>query len=217
MVNTNLELSINTLKQYAVNMIEKCDEAIASSIDCMVRKDLEGSKKVIERDDEIDLLREYIRDRGIELLALKQPMAKDLRYIYALSSIAIELERIGDYCVNIAEETLHIGEQPYIKSLIDIPKMAEECRFMLSQAKIALETADEKLAYNAALRDEIVDNLYDQVHVDCLEIMNKKPGTINQGVRLLFVGRYLERIGDHVTNICEKTIYAINGQMMEIG
>ncbi|MGL5312357.1 MAG: phosphate signaling complex protein PhoU [Peptostreptococcaceae bacterium] len=217
MVNTNLELNINTLKQYTVNMIEKCDEAIVSSIDCMVRKDLEGSKKVIERDDEIDILREYIRDRSIELLALKQPMAKDLRYIYALGNIAIELERIGDYCVNIAEETLKIGEQPYIKSLIDIPKMAEECRSMLADAKTALETADEKLAYNSALRDEIVDNLYDQIHIDCLEIMNKKPETITQGVRLLFVGRYLERVGDHITNICEKTIYAINGQMMEIG
>lgn len=217
MVNTNLELNINTLKQYTLNMIEKCDEAIASSIDCMVRKDLEGSKNVIERDDEIDMLREYIRDRSIELLALKQPMARDLRYIYALGNIAIELERIGDYCVNIAQETLKIGEQPYIKSLIDIPKMAEECRSMLADAKKALEDADENLAYNAALRDEIVDKLYDQIHIDCLEIMNKKPDTVNQGVRLLFVGRYLERVGDHITNICEKTIYAINGQMMEIG
>lgn len=217
MVNTNLELNINTLKQYTLNMIEKCDEAICSSIDCMVRKDLEGSKKVIERDDEIDMLREYIRDRSIELLALKQPMARDLRYIYALGNIAIELERIGDYCVNIAEETLKIGEQQYIKSLIDIPKMSQECRIMLSDAKKALEEADENLAYNAALRDEIVDKLYDQIHDDCLEIMNKKTDTVNQGVRLLFVGRYLERVGDHITNICEKTIYAINGQMMEIG
>lgn len=217
MVNTNLELNINTLKQYTIKMIEKCDDAIVSSIDCMVRKDLECSKQVIERDDEIDMLREYIRDRSIELLALKQPMAKDLRYIYALGNIAIELERIGDYCVNIAEETLKIGEQPYIKSLVDIPKMGEECRKMLADAKTALEIEDEKLAYNSALRDENVDNLYNKVHIDCLEIMNKNPEIINQGVRLLFVGRYLERVGDHITNVCEKIIYAINGQMMEIG
>ncbi|MGL5316681.1 MAG: phosphate signaling complex protein PhoU [Peptostreptococcaceae bacterium] len=217
MVNTNLELNINTLKQYTINMREKCEEALNSSIDCMVRKDLEGSKAVIEKDDEIDLLREYIRDRSIELLALKQPMARDLRYVYALGGIAIELERIGDYAVNICQETLKIGEQPYIKSLIDIPKMAEECSAMLSQVKVALEKADEKLAYDTALRDDVVDKLYEQIHVDCLEIMNNKPGTINQGVRLLFVGRYLERIGDHITNICEKVIYAINGEMMELG
>ena len=217
MVNTNLELNINTLKKYTINMIDKCDEALNASIDCMVRKDLEGAKLVIEKDDEIDLLREYIRDRSIELLALKQPMARDLRYVYALGSIAIELERIGDYAVNICQETLKIGEQPYIKSLIDIPKMAKECSEMLNQAKKALQEADEKLAYDAALRDEVVDKLYEQIHVDCLEIMNKTEGTVNQGVRLLFVGRYLERVGDHITNICEKVIYAINGEMMEIG
>ncbi|MGL6108164.1 phosphate signaling complex protein PhoU [Romboutsia sp.] len=217
MVNTNLELNINTLKQYTISMIEKCEEALTSSVDCMVRKDLEGAKKVIERDDEIDLLREYIRDRSIELLALRQPMARDLRYTYALGGIAIELERIGDYAANISQETLRIGEQPYIKSLIDIPKMAKECSEMLLQVKIALENADEKLAYNIALRDDVVDKLYLQIHEDCLNIMNAKPETVNQGVRLLFVGRYLERIGDHITNICEKIIYAINGEMMEIG
>ncbi|MGL5345971.1 MAG: phosphate signaling complex protein PhoU [Peptostreptococcaceae bacterium] len=217
MVNTNLELNINTLKKYTINMIDKCDEALNASIDCMVRKDLEGAKLVIEKDDEIDLLREYIRDRSIELLALKQPMARDLRYVYALGNIAIELERIGDYAVNICQETLKIGEQPYIKSLIDIPKMAKECSEMLNEVKRALEEADEKLAYDTALRDEVVDKLYEQIHVDCLEIMNSKAGTVNQGVRLLFVGRYLERVGDHITNICEKVIYAINGEMMEIG
>lgn len=217
MVNTNLELNIKTLKKYTLNMIDKCDEALNASIDCMVRKDLEGAKLVIEKDDEIDLLREYIRDRTIELLALKQPMARDLRYVYALGNIAIELERIGDYSVNICQETLKIGEEVYIKSLIDIPKMANECSEMLLQAKKALEEVDEKLAYDTALRDEVVDKLYEQIHVDCLEIMNSKPGTVNQGVRLLFVGRYLERVGDHITNICEKIIYAINGEMMEIG
>ncbi|MCR8746159.1 phosphate signaling complex protein PhoU [Romboutsia lituseburensis] len=217
MVNTSLELSINTLKQYTLTMIERCENAVDKAVDCMVRKDLEGSKKVIEEDDEIDTLREYIRDRSIELIALKQPMAKDLRYVYALGNIAIELERIGDYAVNIALETLKIGEEPYIKALIDIPKMAKECKDMLSQVKLALENEDEELCYKIAAQDDRIDDLYVQIHVDCLEIMNQNPATVNQGVRLLFVGRYLERIGDHITNVCEKLIYAIKGDMVEIG
>ncbi|MEG0356078.1 MAG: PhoU domain-containing protein, partial [Lachnospiraceae bacterium] len=97
MVNTSLELNINTLKNYTITMMEKCEEAVGKSVEAMVKRDLDLAKQVIEEDDEIDMLREYIRDRSIELMALRQPMARDLRYIYALGSIAIELERIGDY------------------------------------------------------------------------------------------------------------------------
>lgn len=217
MNSTSLELSINTLKQYTLTMINKCEEALEKSVECMVKKDLEGAKQVIKNDDEIDKLREYIRDRSVELMALKQPMAKDLRYVYALGTIAIELERIGDYAVNIAVEALKIEEKEYIKELIDIPKMSDECLRMLKNTAIALENLDENLCYETAKKDEIVDKLYDQIHIDCLQIMNEDSSTIDQGVKLLFVGRYLERIGDHITNVCEKIIYIINGDRVEIG
>lgn len=217
MLNTNLGLSIDTLKQYTINMIDQCDRILDLSVKCMLNQDIEGCKKVIKQDDKIDELREYIRDRSIELLALKQPMAKDLRYIYALGSIAIELERIGDYAVNIAEESIKIGRDKYIKDLVDIPKMYEECKKMILGVKESLENEDEDLAREIALNDDIVDSLYDRVQEDCLKIMNDNPQTINQGVNLLFIGRYLERIGDHTTNICEKIIFAIKGEMIEIG
>lgn len=217
MLNTNLGLSIDTLKQYTINMIDQCDRILDLSVKCMLNQDIEGCKKVIKQDDKIDELREYIRDRSIELLVLKQPMAKDLRYIYALGSIAIELERIGDYAVNIAEESIKIGQDKYIKDLIDIPKMYEECKKMILGVKESLENEDEDLAREIALNDDIVDSLYDRVQEDCLKIMNDNPQTINQGVNLLFIGRHLERIGDHTTNICEKIIFAIKGEMIEIG
>lgn len=217
MLNTNLGLSIDTLKQYTINMIDQCDRILDLSVKCMLNQDIEGCKKVIKQDDKIDELREYIRDRSIELLALKQPMAKDLRYIYALGSIAIELERIGDYAVNIAEESIKIGRDKYIKDLVDIPKMYEECKKMILGVKESLENEDEDLAREIALNDDIVDSLYDRVQEDCLKIMNDNPQTINQGVNLLFIGRHLERIGDHTTNICEKIIFAIKGEMIEIG
>lgn len=217
MLNTNLGLSIDTLKQYTINMIDQCDNILDLSVKCVLNQDIEGCKKVIQQDDKIDELREYIRDRSIELLVLKQPMAKDLRYIYALGSIAIELERIGDYAVNIAEESIKIGRDKYIKDLVDIPKMYEECKKMILGVKESLENEDEDLAREIALNDDIVDSLYDRVQEDCLKIMNDNPQTINQGVNLLFIGRHLERIGDHTTNICEKIIFAIKGEMIEIG
>ena len=217
MSNTNLGLSIDTLKQYTINMMDKCDELLSLSIKSILDKDIEGCKSLIKQDDEIDLLREYIMDRSIELLALKQPMAKDLRYIYALGFIAIELERIGDYIVNICEETIKIGKEKYIKELVDIPKMYKVCKEMLLGVRESLENEDEDLARDIALKDDEVDRLYEMVQTDCLKIMNDNPSTINQGVGLLFMGRSFERIGDHITNICEKIIYAIKGEMIEIG
>ena len=216
MLNTNLGLSIDTLKQYTINMIEECVSILDLSVECMLKQDIEGCKKVIKQDDKIDELREYIRDRSIELLVLKQPMARDLRYIYALGFIALELERIGDYAVNIAEETIKICQDEYIKDLIDIPKMYEECKKMILEVKESLENENEDLAREIALQDKI-DSLYNRVQEDCLRVMNANPQTINQGVNLLFIGRYLERIGDHITNICEMIIFAINGEMTEIG
>ena len=217
MLNTNLGLSIDTLKQYTINMIEECVSILDLSVECMLKQDIEGCKKVIKQDDKIDELREYIRDRSIELLVLKQPMARDLRYIYALGFIALELERIGDYAVNIAEETIKICQDEYIKDLIDIPKMYEECKKMILEVKESLENENEDLAREIALQDDKIDSLYNRVQEDCLRVMNANPQTINQGVKLLFIGRYLERIGDHITNICEMIIFAINGEMTEIG
>ena len=217
MLNTNLGLSIDTLKQYTINMIEECVSILDLSVECMLKQDIEACKKVIKQDDKIDELREYIRDRSIELLVLKQPMARDLRYIYALGFIALELERIGDYAVNIAEETIKICQDEYIKDLIDIPKMYEECKKMILGVKESLENEDENLAREIALQDDKIDSLYNRVQEDCLRVMNANPQTINQGVNLLFIGRYLERIGDHITNICEMIIFAINGEMTEIG
>ena len=215
---TNLDLSIQTLKEYTLRMIEKCEDAVDLSIEYTLKKDIRGLKKLIRQDDDIDILREYIRDRSIELMALKQPLARDLRYIYALSDISTELERIGDYSTNICKESLEIGEDTFIKEMIDIPAMKEICVEMLKNLWDALKNDDAELAFNIAQKDNEIDELYEKVRKDCLQVMHSNPTeNINQGVRLVFIGRYLERIGDHITNICEKIIYAKNGEMIEIG
>lgn len=218
MVITNLDVSIQSLKEYTLRMIEKCEDAVELSVEYMLKKDMKNTKKLIREDDDIDILREYIRDRSIELMALKQPLARDLRYIYALCDISTELERIGDYAVNICNESLEIGEEPYIKELIDIPIMKNICVGMLKDLWNALKNDDAQLAFEIAKKDNEVDELYEQVRQHCLQVMHSCPqDNIDQGVRLVFIARYMERIGDHITNICEKIIYAKNGEMIEIG
>ena len=218
MVITNLDLSIQLLKEYTLRMIEKCEDAVNLSVEYMMKKDMKSTKKLIRQDDDIDILREYIRDRSIELMALKQPLARDLRYIYALSDISTELERIGDYATNICKESLDIGEEPFIKEITDIPAMKNICVEMLKNLWDALKNDDADLAFEIAKKDVEVDELYEKVRESCLQVMHNNPDeNINQGVRLVFIARYLERIGDHITNICEKIIYAKNGKMIEIG
>jgi phosphate transport system protein len=215
MEQKGMDLNIETLKNYTVKMMEKCEELVIKSVEAMVAKDLDASREVIKQDDEIDALRDYIRERSIELIALRQPMAKDLRAVYALGTIALELERIGDYAVNIAMETIKIGKEEHVEPLIDIPKMSNICADMLRRLKDALILGDDKLAYAIALEDDIVDNLYNDVYIDALAAMHRDSRNINQGVKLLAVGRYLERIGDHITNICESIIYTVSGEMIE--
>ena len=218
MVITNLDLSMQLLKEYTLRMIEKCENAVDLSIEYMLNRDMKDIKKLIREDDDIDILREYIRDRSIELMALKQPLARDLRYIYAICDISTELERIGDYVTNICKESLEIVEEPYIKELIDIPAMKSICVDMLNKLWKALKNDDADLAFEVAKKDNEIDELYKHVRERCLQFMHNDPDkNINQGVRLLFIARYLERIGYHVINICEKIIYAKNGEMIEIG
>ena len=207
MASTNLEMSIKTLREYINRMMDKCERAVELSVNSMINKDMDLAKRVIDDDDDIDILREYIRDRSIELMALN-----------ALSDISAELERIGDYAENIASEVVSIGGEDYIKQLIDIPKMTNYCLEMFKNLKSAFINQDADLAYKTALIDNEIDILYYKVREDCLKVMHENPEqNINQGVKLLFVARYLERIGDHITNVCEKIIYARNGKMIEIG
>lgn len=213
---SNMDLNINKLKDLTVEMMDKCENIVTKSIDAMVSKDVEMSKEVLLLDDDIDDLRDIIREKSIELIALKQPLATDLRTIHALGVIALELERVGDYAVNIAMENIKIGSDEYVEELIDIPKMKDVCIGMLRSVKKAFIENDDKLANKTGLQDDIIDELYNDVYIDSVGAMRRDPKNISQGVQLLFVGRYLERIGDHITNICELVIYSIRGEMIEI-
>ena len=215
MGSTNLDLSINLLKEYSIDMITKCENTLKLSMESILEKDRKKAKKVREKDYEINKLREIIRDESIELIALRQPLAKDLRYIHSISIIANELERIGDYAVNIANETL--AEDGLINEVNGIYDIYIICKEMIEKLKIAIETENVDLCHEIAKKDDLIDELYKKVRTECVKTMNERQDVINQGIQVLFIARHLERIGDHITNICEKIIYVAQGEVVSIG
>lgn len=216
MVREHFTQKMTEVKQKVLAMGALVDNIIDSAVTSIQTQDLELARKVNEQDDEIDQLEMEIEKECIMLLALQQPLAKDLRTIASVLKIITDLERMGDNAVNIAKVTLEIGKEPVILSIIDIPRMAEIGRKMLKMSLDAFVNEDISLAQKAAERDEEVDSLYESVINDILNIITEKRELTKQGTKLLFLGRYLERIADHSTNICERTIYMITGELKEI-
>jgi phosphate transport system protein len=204
------------VKEKVLTMGTLVDHIIDSAVTSIQTQDLDLARKVNELDDEIDQLEMEIEKECIMILALQQPLAKDLRTITSVLKIITDLERMGDNAVNIAKVTLEIGKESIIHSIIDIPSMAEIGRKMLKMSLDAFVNEDISLAQKAAERDEEVDTLYESVINDILNIITEKRELTKQGTKLLFLGRYLERIADHSTNICERTIYMITGELKEI-
>ncbi|MDR1769093.1 MAG: phosphate signaling complex protein PhoU [Hungatella sp.] len=216
MVRERFTQKILEVKQKVLNMGALVENIIDTAVTALKTQDLELAGNVLKKDDEIDQLELEIEKECMMLLALQQPLAKDLRTIASVLKIITDLERMGDNAVNIAEVILEIGEEPIMNSLKDIPRMAEIAQKMLKMSLDAFVNEDIALAQKAAERDEDVDRLYETVINEILNIITEKRELTKQGTKLLFLGRYLERIADHSTNICERTIYMITGELKEI-
>jgi len=158
-----------------------------------------------------------LKRKCVELIATQQPMASDLRIITAILNITTELERIGDYAVGIARIVIYIGDEPPLKPLIDIPRMADLTVDMLSRSMDAFINRDIEAAKKIVNEDDLVDNLYDQVFRELLTIMAEDPKTITRATRLMWTAHNLERAADRVTNICERVVFIVTGKMEEIG
>jgi phosphate transport system protein len=216
LVRERFTQKILEVKQKVLNMGALVENIIDTAVTALKTQDLELAGNVLKKDDEIDQLELEIEKECMMLLALQQPLAKDLRTIASVLKIITDLERMGDNAVNIAEVILEIGEEPIMNSLKDIPRMAEIAQKMLKMSLDAFVNEDIALAQKAAERDEDVDRLYETVINEILNIITEKRELTKQGTKLLFLGRYLERIADHSTNICERTIYMITGELKEI-
>lgn len=212
----HLDQKISNLNHDLIKMGAQVEAIIDLAVNALKNQDLEAAKKVYKDDDAIDEMELIIEKECLNLIALQQPLAKDLRRIAAALKIITDLERIGDHAVNIAKITLEIGNTPLMKPLIDIPKMAEIAQQMIKLSLDAFVNQDVELAKKAAAMDEQVDELYDLVIKEVLALVTKNNEFLDQGVKLLFVGRYLERVADHTTNICERVIYMVTGEKVEI-
>ena len=192
------------------NMVEK---SLIKAIESLKRRDLEGSKSVIEDDDVIDRFQQILEEKCVDVIALQAPMASDLRRIVTVIQVASELERIGDYAEGIAKISVRMGGQLSVKPLIDIPRMAEIVSTMLRDGLGALATLDVELAEQVGDTDDSIDALYEQVFQELSSFMVESPANIQSATYLIWVAHLLERIGDRSTNIAERAVYLATGKM----
>ncbi len=192
------------------------EEAITASVESLRRQDLEAARQVIDRDRRINEQRFAIERDTLILIATQQPMASDLRVLAAILEITTELERMGDYAKGIAKICLMIGKEPLLKPLIDIPRMAEKARDMLHRSLDAFVRQDVELARAIPREDDEVDALYQQIYRELITYILADPHNIEQANYLLWAAHNLERTADRVTNICERVVFTVTGEMTEL-
>lgn len=202
------------LKEMLIRMGGLVETAIRDSVSALVNRDDDLAKKVIEGDSVINSYDVRIDEECIRLLALTQPMAKDLRFITTAMKITTDLERIADNAVNIAERALELNKEPILKPYIDIPKMRNIASGMVRDAITAFINADKKLAFDVIVRDDEVDDLNSMVCDELAFIITQDPRTAWRAMKVTYVSKYLERIADHATNIAEMVIYMVEGRII---
>jgi phosphate transport system protein len=214
MTREGLDKSLSDLQQELLRMGSMVEESIHLAVESLAKQDLILAQRIIDGDDLIDQLALKIEEDCIRLIALQQPIARDLRVITTVLKTVTDLERVADHATNIAEITQRIGTEPLIKPLIDIPRMAKMVEAMVQDSLKAFVDRDVELAKNTCLKDDDIDLLYET-------LLNELSGFIRSGgdthraeqaLSLLFAARYLERVGDHATNIGERVIYLVTGK-----
>ncbi len=211
-MNSVIQEHITELHDRLDQMTNRVVTAVDQSVTALAEKDVAKAKLIRKEDKLINKLRWDIEERCITLLATQQPVASDLREIIALLYINTELERIGDYAAGISKITVMIGEEEHIKPLIDIPRMKDLAIDMIQNAMKAYASRNEASARLIHSQDDDIDQLYNQVYRELISFMIEKPSNITQCTHLLWVTHNLERIGDRVTNICERIIYLASGE-----
>ncbi len=216
-IRTAFHKKLRQIQDEILAMGSMVEKAISQSVEALKSRDLEMAHQVVADDIKINRKRFEIEEKCIQLIATQQPMAGDLRNIICILNIVTELERIGDYAEGIAKIVLMIGDEPPLKPLIDIPRMADKTVDMLHCSLDALVNHNADVARRIATEDSEVDDLYNQVFRELLTFMIEDPKTITRATRLVWVAHNLERSADRVTNICERVVFFVTGKMEEIG
>lgn len=216
MTRNSFDLKLQQLHEDLMAMGEAVAKQIEDSIDALKKQDEILAEKVIQKDDVIDNFEEDIEDKCIKLMATEQPLASDLRRIFITTKIITDLERMGDHAVDIAKIAKKLVGGTYIKELIDIPKMAKIVEKMIKDSLEVYITTDISRAHEVSKMDDQVDRLFKSIFDELLVIMRNDQATINQASEFLFVCKFLERMADHATNICEWTIYLECGEKLKL-
>jgi len=209
-----LEHDLSDLKDRVLRMGSLVEDAIRKSIRALVERDRALALAVIDGDSIINTHDVEIEEECIRLLAIWQPTGSNLRFITTAIKIITDLERMGDLAVDICERTIELMDEPQLKPYIDIPRMAEASQKMLKDSLDAFVEKDADLAVKVCAADDFVDNLNQQIFNELLIYMLKDPKNIARAVRLTYVAKYLERVGDHATNIAEMVVYMVKGKVI---
>ena len=207
---------LEALKHEIIRMGSLVEQLLAGSMKALVERDFERAQIIMDSDDEIDDLQQEIEEQCITLIATQQPLASDLRIIFAAIKMGTDLERIADYGVGIAKIALRLKDEEYIKPLIDLPRMTEIAREMLLSSVRAFANGDSELAIETAMRDNVLDSLFKQIYRELLTYVMESPRHINQMMAFVLIARYLERVGDHIKNICESIVYNATGKRLDL-
>jgi len=211
-ISASFDGELNELRSNLLTMGGKVELMIAKSVKSLVDRNTDLAVEVIAMDHEINTMEVAIDEKCLELLALRQPAARDLRFITLALKIVTDMERIGDKCANIAKRARELNEEPPLKPYIDIPRMAQWTEIMLKEALDAFVSGDADLAIKVCKDDSFVDELNVQIQRELLTFMIEDPGAISRGLKINYVAKSLERIADHATNIAEMVIFMVKGK-----
>jgi len=208
------EEELNEIKEKVIRLGGLVEKQIAEAISSLVNRDSPLAEKVIEKDHVVNGLEVYIDELCLKVLATRQPAASDLRLITTAIKVITDLERVGDEAVNISERAVELNREPPLKPFIDLPRMAEASQKMLKDSLDAFIKSDTNRAAKVLAEDDFVDDLYKQIVRELLSLMREDPQTISSAMKVMFIAKCLERIGDHATNIAEVVIFMVKGKVV---
>ena len=211
-MRNRFDRQLSTLNDELIEMGSMIEKSIETAIKALVNQDVDLARHAIEADEEIDRQERIIEDLCLKLLLQQQPVAKDLRLISSALKMITDMERIGDHASDISEITIALADQPYIKELEHIQQMAKETMIMLVGSIEAFVDKDLEKANEVIKRDDVVDDLFDKVKKELIQMIHENADKGEQAADLLMVAKYMERIGDHATNISEWVIFSITGE-----
>lgn len=216
MIRESQKYRTDAIQHNLINMANLVKEQLKDSMTALKERDYELATNTIKKDDEVDNLQKVIEEECIKFIATSQPLAKDLRRVFTASKIVTDLERMADHAVDICKFAKEAENETYISEAKKLWIMEEKIQNMISEAMEAFKERDADKAYDICKLDDEVDLLYKEVFKDTINYIKNDETKVDVGTKLLFVSKYLERIGDHVTNICEWIIFSKNGEYVDL-